>query len=98
MLSAIGDLSRSIDVWNDNIARLSEQSAEREEDEEMAEKRQEYVDLVNKARKKIEKINKLHNYVTKFWATPKHRIIGFVLHVEPSPSVTKPTSSPTTGH
>ncbi|KAI6145484.1 hypothetical protein BKA82DRAFT_129538 [Pisolithus tinctorius] len=83
MLSAIGDLSRSIDVWNDNIARLSEQSAEGEEDEEMAEKRQEYVDLVNKAKKKIEKINKLHNDVTKFWATPKQRVIGFVLHVEP---------------
>jgi hypothetical protein len=83
MLSAIGDLASSIDIWNDNIARLPEPAEGEEEDEGTTEKRQEYLDLVDKAKKKIEKINKLHSDVTKFRTTPAQRTIGFVLHAEP---------------
>jgi hypothetical protein len=83
MLSAIGDLASSIDIWDDNIARLPEPAEGEEEDEETTGKRQEYLDLVDKAKKKIEKINKLHSDVTRFRTTPSQRIIGFVLHVEP---------------
>ncbi|KAH9890582.1 hypothetical protein C8Q73DRAFT_747444 [Cubamyces lactineus] len=83
MLSAIGDLASSIDIWNDNVARLPKPAEGEEEDEETAEKRQEYLDLVDKAKKKIEKINKLHSSVTRFRTTPAQRTIGFVLHAEP---------------
>ncbi|KAI0654558.1 hypothetical protein C8Q70DRAFT_516355 [Cubamyces menziesii] len=83
MLSAIGDLASSIDIWNDNVARLPRPAEGEEEDEEMTEKRQEYLDLVDKAKKKIEKINKLHSSVTRFRTTPAQRTIGFVLHAEP---------------
>lgn len=83
MLSAIGDLARSIDIWNDNIARLLELSGGEEEDEETTDKRNEYQDLVDKAKKKIDKIDKLHSDVTRFRTTPAQRTIGFVLHVEP---------------
>ena len=83
MLSAIGDLASSIDIWNDNVARLPKPAEGEEEDEETAEKRQEYLDLVDKAKKKIEKINKLHSSVTRFRTTPAQRTIGFVPHAEP---------------
>ena len=83
VLSAIGDLASSIDIWGDNIARLPEPAEGEEEDEETTGKRQEYLDLVDKAKKKIEKINKLHCDVTRFRTTPPQRTIGFVLHVEP---------------
>ncbi|KAI9442962.1 hypothetical protein H4582DRAFT_1921557 [Lactarius indigo] len=83
MLSAIGDLASSIDIWNDNIARLPEPADGGDEDEETTEKRQEYLDLVDKAKKKIEKINKFHSDVTRFRTIPAQRIIGFVLHAEP---------------
>ncbi len=83
MLSAIGELASSIDIWNDNIARLCEPTEGEEEDMETADKRQEYQDLVDKAKKKIEKIDKLHTNVTKFRTTPDQHTIGFVLHVEP---------------
>ena len=83
MLSAIGDLASSIDIWNDNVARLPRPAEGEEEDEETTEKRQEYLDLVDKAKKKIEKINKLHSGVTRFRTTPAQRTIGFVLHAEP---------------
>ena len=61
MLHAISDLTQLINIWNDNIARLSEQLTEgKEEDEKTAKKRQKYVDLVNRAKEKIKVINKLH--------------------------------------
>ncbi|KAI0056726.1 hypothetical protein BV25DRAFT_1831935 [Artomyces pyxidatus] len=82
ILSAIDDLTRSIDIWNDNISRLPEQPTEGEEDDETGDIRQEYVDLVNKAKKKTEKITMLHDEVTRFRAVPTQRTIGFVLHVE----------------
>lgn len=70
MLSAIDDLTSSIDIWNDNIARSSEPTESEEEDEETTDKRQEYLDLVDRAKKKIEEINKLHSEVTRFRTTP----------------------------
>ena len=72
MLSAIGDLASSIDIWGDNIARLPEPAEGEEGDEETTGKRQEYLDLVDKAKKKIEKVNKLHSDVTRFRTTPAH--------------------------
>jgi hypothetical protein len=83
MLSTVGDLASSIDIWNDSIARLSEPAGEDEEDEETANKLQEYLGPVDNAKKNIEKINKLHSDVTKFRTSPEHRSIGFVLHAEP---------------
>jgi len=83
ILSTIGDLASSIDIWGDNITRLPEPAEGEEEDEETTRKRQEYLDLVDKAKKKIEKINKLHSDVTRSRATPAQRTIGFVHHVEP---------------
>lgn len=83
LLSVIGDFVSSIDIWNDNIARLSEPAEGGEEDEETAETRKEYLDLVDRAKKKIQKINKLHSDVTGSRTTPAHRTIGFVLHAEP---------------
>lgn len=83
MLSAIGDLAISIDIWNDNVDRLPEPAEGEEEDEDTADKHQEYLNLVDRAKKRIDKISKLHSDVTRFKTTPEQRTIGFVLHVEP---------------
>ncbi|KAK7025496.1 hypothetical protein VNI00_015930 [Paramarasmius palmivorus] len=83
MLSTIGDLASSIDIWKDNIARLPEPVEGEDEDEQTVDKRQEYQDLVNKATRNIEKINKLHSNITKYRTTLAQRTIGSVLHVEP---------------
>ncbi|KAF9048885.1 hypothetical protein BJ165DRAFT_1414542 [Panaeolus papilionaceus] len=83
MLSAIGNLARSIDIWNDAIARFPKPAEGEEEDDETTKMRQKYLDLVVKAKKKIEKIDKLHSSVTKYRVNQEEHIIGFVLHVEP---------------
>ncbi|KAH9858294.1 hypothetical protein C2E23DRAFT_175215 [Lenzites betulinus] len=83
MLSAIGDLASSMEIWNDNIAGLPKPAEGEEEDKETTAKHQEYLDLVDKAKKKIEEIDKLHSAITKFKTTLAQRIIGRILHAEP---------------
>ena len=80
MMGTIGDLIRSIKVWNDVLDRLGEQV--QGENRKVTERRQEHVDLVAKAKQTIEEANAIHNEVTKLRTIPDQRIIGFVLHSE----------------
>ncbi|KAF9048851.1 hypothetical protein BJ165DRAFT_1343224 [Panaeolus papilionaceus] len=84
ILGAVGNLARSMDIWNDAIATKFPKPAEgEEEDEEITKERQKYLDLVDKAKKKIEKLDKLYCNIARFRVIPEQRIIGSVLHVEP---------------
>ena len=80
MMGTIGDLIRSLKVWNDVLDRLGEPI--QGENRKVTERRQEHVDLVAKAKQTIEEANAIHNEVTKLRTIPDQRIIGFVLHSE----------------
>jgi hypothetical protein len=95
MMGTIGDLIRSIEVWNDVLDRLGEPV--QGENRKVAERRQEHVDLVAKARQTIEEANAIHNEVTKLRTIPDQRIIGFVLHSEKIEVSVDPHGSPKTG-
>lgn len=97
MLKAISDLVESIQMWNNNIARLHEPAGGQETNEETTERRQEYLGLVDEAKKKIGKINKLHSNVIKCRTLPVQRTIGFVLRTESIAVSDGPTNTPATG-
>jgi hypothetical protein len=59
MMGTIGDLLRSIDVWNDVLGRLGEPVEG--ENSKVTDRRKEHVELVAKATKKIEEVNALHD-------------------------------------
>ena len=80
MMGTIGDLIRSLKVWNDVLDRLGEPI--QGENRKVTERRQEHVDLVAKARQTIEEANAIHNEVIKLRTIPDQRIIGSVLHSE----------------
>lgn len=81
MMATIGDLARSVTVWNKVITRLGNFV----EGEEVAitKKRQENQREVENATEIIDDLNKLHDEVTKRRTNPDKRIIGFVLHADP---------------
>ena len=81
MMATIGDLARSIKVWNKDLARLGE--FVEGEDVTVTKKREKNQHEVEKATKMIDRLNKLHDEVTKRRTNPDQRIIGFVLHAEP---------------
>jgi hypothetical protein len=76
MMAIIGDLARSINVWNKKLGRLGE--FVEGGDPAVAEKRE-----VEKATKTIDNVNKLHDEVAKHRTNTDQRFIGFVLHAEP---------------
>ncbi|KAI6142754.1 hypothetical protein BKA82DRAFT_1000160, partial [Pisolithus tinctorius] len=80
MIVTIGNLLRSIEVWNDTLSRLGEPVEG--ENSKVTERRKEHVELVAKAMKKIKEVNALHDEVTRYHATPNWRVIGFVRHSE----------------
>lgn len=88
MMGTIGDLLRSIDVWDNALARLGDPVEG--ENENIVETRDEHRRLVANAKKKIEKVNALHDEVTKRRTTPGQLVIGFVLHCEKIEVSTKP--------
>ncbi|KAF8595172.1 hypothetical protein BDV93DRAFT_534959 [Ceratobasidium sp. AG-I] len=81
IMAAIGDLARSVTVWNKVIHRLGEPVDG--EKAAITEKRFENLREVERATKMIGYLNKLHDEVTKLRTIPGLRIIGCVLHAEP---------------
>ncbi|KAG7442270.1 uncharacterized protein BT62DRAFT_973805 [Guyanagaster necrorhizus] len=81
MMDTIGDLARSIKVWNKVISRLGE--FVEGEDAAVTDSRKYTQRDVEKAMRIIDNLNKLHDEVTKRRTHPDLRIIGFVLHAEP---------------
>jgi hypothetical protein len=81
MMDTISDLRHSIEVWNDVLVRRGGKPVEGEK-KKVTERRQEHEALVANAMKKIEEVKTLHDEVTKSYATPDQRVIGFVLHSE----------------
>ena len=80
MMAKIGSLARSVEVWEDDIARLGEPvDGERPT---VTRKRQENQHEVEKATNTINDLNDLHSDVTKLRTNPGQRSIGFVLHAE----------------
>ena len=77
--SIIGDLLRSVEVWNDVLGRLEPITGE---DSKFAERREGHIDLVAKATKKIEEVHAIYGEVTKRRTTPDQRVNSFVLHSE----------------
>ena len=82
MMATIGDLARSVTIGNKVITRLGE--FVNGEDAAVTDKREENRHGVEGATKMINNLNKLHDEVTKRRTNPDQRIIGFVLHVEPT--------------
>jgi hypothetical protein len=80
MMTTIGDLLRSIEVWNDALGRLGD-FVEGESDK-VTKRRKENETLVADAKKDIEVVYALHDEVTKRRTTVEQRAIGFVLHSE----------------
>ncbi|KAG7451365.1 uncharacterized protein BT62DRAFT_927053 [Guyanagaster necrorhizus] len=81
MMTTIGDLARSIEVWNKVISRLGE--FVEGEDAAVTDSRKYTRYDVERATRMIDDLNKFHDEVTKRRTHPNLRIIGFVLHAEP---------------
>ena len=81
MMATIGDLARSITVWEDDITRLG--VFVDGENPTATKKRRANQRQVEKATGIIGDLDKLHDEVTKHRTNPDQRIIGFVLHAEP---------------
>lgn len=80
IMDHISDLLCYIDVWNDVLARLG--GFVEGENPRFTERRDEHLKLVAKATGTIKEANVLHDDVTKHYATPEQRTVGFVLHSE----------------
>ena len=80
MMDTIGDLIRSIKVWNNVLGRLGEPVEG--EDSSFTESRKDHLYLVAKATRRIKEVNALHDEVTKHRTIPDRRVISFVLHSE----------------
>ncbi|KAM5540847.1 hypothetical protein V8D89_005491 [Ganoderma adspersum] len=81
MMATIATQHQLIRDWEAVLRRLGE--PEEGGEQHVSDIRNEHLALVEKAKKTIDHANKFHNQITKYWTTPKQRIIGEVAHVEP---------------
>ena len=88
LMAAIGDLARSIAVWNKSNTGLGEFV----EGENIwdTEKRRDNQNAIEKATRLIDNLNSLHDEITKRRTNPDKRIIGFILHADPISVSNKP--------
>jgi hypothetical protein len=80
MINTIDNLTDSITIWNDVLARLGKPVEG--ENSKVTKRRKEHLELVAKATERIEEVNAIHDEVAKHRTIPKQRILGFVLHSE----------------
>src|SRR5579863_479881 len=73
-MAAIGELARSVKVWNRVIERLGE--FVEGEDADVTDKRNSNQLEVEKVTKRIDRLDKLHDEVTKRRTIPDQRIVG----------------------
>lgn len=95
IMATIGDLARSVEVWNSVLERLGPFVPG--ESPAVTRKRTLNRLKVEEATEKIDDLNKLHDEVTKRRTNPNQRIIGSVFHVEPIVVSDGPTSLRATG-
>ncbi|KAG7096384.1 hypothetical protein E1B28_003828 [Marasmius oreades] len=82
IVTQIGTLIRTSDVWESKITRLR-QLTNHGENPEATKRLKEAQQEMDKVKRTIESLDELHSNVTKLMTNPNQRIVGFVLHADP---------------